>query len=254
MRQWLMRSSIFGLTFLALASYTSAQTPTTPASTPSAPASSGVVVPAETTIPLVLRSAINSRTAYVGQAVYCETIFPITVNNRLVIPVGSSVKGAITQVVRPGRVKGRAQIGLRFDTLILPNGTTRILRASLSGYSGTGNEDFKRKESKIQGQSSKGEDAGKVAQTTVTGAEIGTIAGATKGSPGEGLGIGSLAGAAGGLIWVLASRGKEIVLPPGTNLELQLSQPIRFDRDEVDVPSRYDEGPALPKRQIGPGL
>jgi len=254
MRQWLMRPSTLGLTFLALASYASAQTATSTPSAPSVPSSSGIVVPAETTIPLVLRSAINSRTAYVGQAVYCETIFPITVNNRLIIPVGSSVKGVITQVVRPGRVKGRAQIGLRFDTLILPNGTTRILRASLSGYSGTGKEDFKPKEGKIKGQSSKGEDAGKVAQTTLTGAEIGTIAGAERGSLGEGLGIGSLAGAAGGLIWVLASRGKEVVLPPGTNLELQLSQPIRFDRDEVDMPSRYDEGPALPKRQIGPGL
>ena len=246
--------SALGLAFLAFAISGSAQTAPAPAPAQAPPASTALVVPAETTIPLVLKNTINSRTAHVGQAIYCETIFPITVSNRIVIPEGSSVKGAITQVVRPGRVKGRAQIGLRFDTLILPNGTTRPLRAGLSGYSGTGNEEFSQKESKIKGQSSKGADAGKVAQTTVTGAEIGTITGAARGNPAEGLGIGSLAGAAGGLIWVLASRGKEIILPSGTNFELQLSQPLRFDRDEVESPSNYEKGPTLPKREIGPGL
>jgi type IV secretion system protein VirB10 len=250
--------SVVGLAYLAFSISGSAQT--APASAPaqtapavSAPASSAVVVPIDTTIPLVLKNTISSRTAYVGQAIYCETIFPITVGNRIIIPQGSSVKGFVTQVVRPGHVKGRAQIGLRFELIILPNGTTRPLRASLSGYGGTGKEDFSAKESKIKGQSSKGADAGKIAQTTITGAEIGTIAGAADRSPGKGLGIGSLAGAAGGLIWVLASRGKDIVLPSGTNLELQLSQPLKFERDEVEPPSRYDQGPGLPKREIGPG-
>lgn len=245
--------SVLGLALLAFSISGSAQTAPAAAPAQPAPAISTVVVPVETTIPLVLKNTINSRTAYVGQAIYCETIFPITVGNRIIIPIGSSVKGFVTQVVRPGRVKGRAQIGLRFELIILPNGTTRPLRASLSGYAGTGNEDFSRKESKIKGQSSKGEDAGKVAQTTITGAEVGTIAGAANRNPVKGLGIGSLAGAAGGLIWVLASRGKEIVLPSGTNLELELSQPLSFERDEVEPPSRYDPGPALPKREPGPG-
>jgi hypothetical protein len=214
---------------------------------PSAPTESTLLVPVDTTIPLRLINTINSRTARPGQAIYCETIFPITVGNRIVIPRGSSVKGSVTQVVRPGRVKGRGQIGIRFETLILPDGVTHFLRATLSGFGGTGQEGFKPDESKIEGASSKGEKAGKVAQTTVTGAEIGTIAGVAKGSAVKGLGIGSLAGAAGGLVWVFASRGKEIVLPSGTNFELQLSAPLTFSRDELGSPSPYDAGPALPK-------
>jgi hypothetical protein len=85
-----------------------------------------------------------------------------------------------------------------------------------------------------------------VARTTIPGAEIGTIVGAAKGAPLEGLGIGSAAGAATGLIWILAKRGKDVVLPHGTSLELQLSKPVTFDREEVDPPSRYDTGPMLP--------
>ena len=65
-----------------------------------------IVVPANTTIPVSLRNTISSRTAYVGQAIYCQTVYPIVVNDRIAIPVGSYVKGAVAQVVRAGRVKG----------------------------------------------------------------------------------------------------------------------------------------------------
>ncbi len=210
--------------------------------------SSSVTVPTDTTIPLELKSAISSRTAYVGQAVYCETIYPITVGNRSVIPVGSYVKGQITQVVRPGHVKGKAQIGLRFDSMTLPNGETHRLRATLSGYAGNGKEGFKRDEGKIQGESSKGQDVATVASTAGEGAIIGAIAGRS----GKGAGIGGGAGALGGLIWVLATRGKEIVIPERTTLELQLTAPLSFDRGEIETPQYSPNGPALPRREPGP--
>jgi len=217
------------------------------------PAASVLVVPKDTTIPVELRNSINSRTASVGQAIYCDTIYPITVGNRIIIPPGSWVKGEVTQVVRPGRVKGKAQIGLRFLEITLPNGTTRSLRATLSGFGGNGKEGFSKRESKVEGQSSKGEDVGKIAETTITGAEIGTIAGVGDHAVGKGLGIGSAIGAAGGAVWVLATRGKEIVLPSGTSLELQLSVSLNFYEDEVESPRNSPKGPALPPRDPGPG-
>jgi hypothetical protein len=160
------------------------------------------------------------------------------------------VKGAITQVVRPGRVKGKAQIGLRFESLTLPDGNTRPLRATLSSYAGNGKEGFKRDEGKIQGESSKGQDAATVASTAGEGAIIGAIAGRDA----KGAGIGGGAGALGGLIWVLATRGKEIVIPERTTFEIQLTAPLEFDRSEVDVPQNSPSGPALPRRDPGPGL
>ena len=223
----------------------SAQTPA--ANAPSAPAVGTLVVPAETTIPLRLMNTVNSRTAQAGQALYCETIFPISIGNRIVIPRGSSVKGSITQVIRPKRGKHKtAQLGLRFETLILPNGATLPLRASLSGFGSTGKEGFQPKEAKIEGASTKGEDAGKVAETTITGAELGTIVGAADRIVLKGLGIGSLAGAGGGLVWILASRGKEIILPPGTNFELQLNTPLTINWDDLRHPSGFDQGQAMP--------
>jgi hypothetical protein len=42
--------------------------------------------------------------------------------------VGTYVKGEITQVTRPGKVKGKTELGLRFDEITLPNGVTKPLR------------------------------------------------------------------------------------------------------------------------------
>jgi type IV secretion system protein VirB10 len=204
-----------------------------------------IVVPAETNIPLALRNTISSRTAFVGQAVYCETIYPITVGNRIVIPVGTYVKGAVTQVVRPGRVKGKARVGLRFESITLPNGTTRPLRATLASYGGDGEQGFRREESRIEGASTKGEDAGKIGTTATQG----TIIGGLSTRSGKGAGLGALSGGAAGLIWVLATRGKEVLLKPGENLELQLSVPLVFKREEVGPQTRYDAGPALPRAE-----
>jgi type IV secretion system protein VirB10 len=226
--------------------------PVVPAEPPVAAPNGKIQVAADTTIPMILMNTINTKSAYVGQAIYCESIYPITVGNRIIIPKGSSIRGTVTEVIRPGHVKGRAELGLRFDELILPNGTTRHLRASLAGYGSPGDDKFKPKEGQIEGGGSKGKDVEKVAQTTIPGAEIGTIVGASKGVPLEGLGIGSAVGAATGVAWILATRGKEIVLPHGTSLELLLSQPVDFDREELDPPSIYDAGPNMPRQEYGP--
>lgn len=213
-----------------------------------------LVVPVNTNIPLELRGALNSRTAYAGQAVYCDTIYPIVVRNRVVIPVGSYVKGRVTQVQRPGRVKGKAQLGLRFDAITLPNGITKPLRATLSGFGGSGNEGFKPKEGKIQGEGSKGKDAEVIAVSGGEGAGIGSVAAISSGHSGVGAGVGGAAGALGGLVYVLASRGKEVVLPQGTSLELQLAAPLSYYPDEVEPGTTGPGGPALGKRDPGPGV
>ena len=247
-----MKAITLAVLMLALALPGFTQTPAVPADSPVAEPNSEIVVPADTTIPMILINTINTKSAYVGQSLYCESIYPITVGNHIIIPKGSSIRGTVTEVIRPGHVKGRAQLGLRFDELILPNGTTRHLRATLAGFGSEGNDKFKPKEGQIEGGGSKGKDAETVARTTIPGAEIGAIVGAAKGAPLEGLGIGSAAGAATGLVWILATRGKDVVLPHGTSLELQLSQPVTFDREEVAPPSSYDAGPTIPRREYGP--
>ena len=95
-----------------------------------------LMVPVNTTIPLTLKNTINSRTTQPGQAIYCETIFPITVGNRIVIPVGSSVKVGYEGGSPPAcKRQGTDRNPVRDPH---PQRTTRPLRATLSGLGGPG--------------------------------------------------------------------------------------------------------------------
>ena len=153
-------------------------------------------------------------------------------SGRIVIPPGSYVSGTITNVQRPGKVKGRGEFHLRFDSLTLPNGTTRDFRARVSGLDGRASEELDRKEGSIKSEGNKGGDARTVGETAAAGASVGALAG--RGGAGIGAGIGAAAGAAAGLVAVLFTRGPEAVLARGTTLEMVLDRPVSFDEKDLD--------------------
>src|ERR1700685_679359 len=66
-----------------------------------------IMVPSGTHIPLVLHNAISPRSARPGDPVYFETLFPVMIDGKVVIPAGSYVSGEVTESKRPGREKGR---------------------------------------------------------------------------------------------------------------------------------------------------
>ena len=89
-----------------------------------------------TRVPLSLINSVSTKHAAEGDRVYLETVFPILVGGRVVIPPGSYVAGTVTQVKRPGRMKGRGELYVRFDSLTLPNGVTRDFRARIGTLDG----------------------------------------------------------------------------------------------------------------------
>jgi type IV secretion system protein VirB10 len=177
-----------------------------------------LVVPAGTVVPITLTTRISTKYAKDGDGIYGRTAFPITVNNKIVIPEGSYVRGKITEVKRPGRVSGKGELTLNFQTLVLPSGVTIPLYSSLGGTGGAGN---KKDEATVQGDSSRGDDAKTVGGAAAEGALIGVIA-----SRGTGAAAGGAGGAAVGTAAVLLSRGKDLVLEPGTALEIVLDRPL----------------------------
>jgi hypothetical protein len=202
-----------------------------------------------THIPLSLMNSVSTKNSVPGDRVYLETVFPILVDSRIVIPPGSYVEGTITDVQRPGKVKGRGEFHVRFDLLILPNGTTRDFRARVSGIDGRANEELDRKEGSIKSEGNKGGDARTIGETTAAGASIGALAGSLSGAAGMGAGIGAAAGATAGLIGVLFTRGPEAVLAKGTSLEMVLDRPVNFDESELD----FSNSPARRVGSDGPG-
>ena len=220
-----------------------------PAANPVDPAARQMVVPAGTQVLLNLKSPITTKSARVGDGVYCQTSFPVTQDNITVIPAGTYVKGQISEVKRAGRIKGRAEILFHFTTLIFPNGYTIDLPGSLGNEPGAQNHEVVDKEGTVQANGQKAKDAGTVAKTGATGAVIGTVASRTA----TGAGIGGLAGAAVGLGEVLFTRGQDVRIEQGTALEMVLQRPLSVDVLHTDsaragnnVVPRASDHPRLP--------
>ncbi len=212
---------------------------------PPQPADPEIMVPTGTVLPIILGSYLNSRSSQVNDTFYADIAYPIYIQQHLVIPKGSTVKGYVTQVVRPGRIKGKGKLAVRIDSIILPNGVNRDLVAAFRGIHGPGNEKIDRKSETMEGEGTKGADTGEIIGTTGQGALIGAISGG-----GKGAGIGAGAGAALGLGTVLLTRGRDLVLEPGTQFDLELRQPLRFAYPELDFTnaqinnsSRYQPAP-----------
>ena len=206
------------------------QPETRPSADHTLPSSDELTVPAGTKILLALINSLNTKLSAEGDRVYLQTSFPIVIGGHIIIPKGSYVAGTVTEVKRPGKVKGKGEIFLRFDSLTLPNGVTRDFRARLGG-SDTG--DFDRQEGKIRGEGDKGGDARRTAETTAAGAGVGSVAGAAAGHPGMGAGIGAAGGAAAGLASVLLSRGPDLILPKGTSFEMVLDRGLKYNSSEL---------------------
>jgi type IV secretion system protein VirB10 len=184
-----------------------------------------ITVPAGTTVLLHLKSPIDTHSARVGDGVYCETSFPVTMDNIMAIPAGTFVKGRITRVERSGRIKGRAELQVHFTTMIFPNGYTVDLPGALQNTPGAENSSVADKEGTVKANGQKGKDAGTIA----TGAGVGGAVGGLGTGTLKGAGIGGGIGAGIGLIKVLATRGQEVRLPTGTSLEMVLQRPLTLD-------------------------
>jgi type IV secretion system protein VirB10 len=187
-----------------------------------------ITVPAGTKIPLVLKHGISTKSVHAGDPVYLETNFPVTQNNRIVIPAGTYVQGVVDNVKRPGRVSGRAELLMHFNTMIFPNGYTVELPGAVEGMPGAENSKIKDKEGTIEAEGQKGKDVGTVAKTTGGGAAIGAMS-----AGGKGAGIGAGAGGAVGLATVLLSRGQDVRMEAGTTVEMELQRPVILEEGRV---------------------
>lgn len=196
-----------------------------------------IIVPAGTRLGVYLENGISTRSAKPGDSVYLRTSFPVTQNNRIVIPVGSYLRGELLSAKRPGRIHGKGEFRLKLTTLILPNGYTLDLNAAPRSADSGGKETMD-SEGKVTGPGGKGRDAGTIAETAGSGAGIGAIAGGAKGA-GIGAGIGGLAG----LAAVLLTRGPEAELPRGSSLDIVLERDLPLDSAQIHY---TDVGQAMP--------
>jgi len=183
-------------------------------------------IPQGTHVLLRMVNSVSTRTAQAGDSVYMQTASPIAAGGRIIVPINSYVTGVVANARRSGRVTGRAELGIRIDTLTLPGGQVAKISPHLTSVdSNETSQKVVTNENEIKQGSSKMQDLGRVAILAGTGASIGGLADRSW----QGAGIGAGAGGAVGLATVLMTRGREVELRQGSTFDVVFDRPIAIE-------------------------
>jgi len=209
----------------------------------SAPANTRqITIPAGTEVLLQLKNAIDTKSARVGDGVYCQTSFPIVIDNVIVIPPGSFVKGEISKVQRAGRFSGRAEILFHFDNVIFPSGYTVDMPGSLHGDSGSQNSKVSDEEGTVR---TDGHDKLKKLPDVGRDAGYGAIGGTIATGSLNGARIGGGIGAVAGLATMMLSHGSDVRIEPGAALTMRLQRPLVVD---ITASSAHSDAQVIPRQ------
>jgi len=212
-----------------------------------APAGKTYTVPAGTKVLLQLRSGINTKSAKPGDGVYLASTFPVVVGNRVMIPSGVYVQGVVDRVVRAGRVKGRSQLDMHFTSMIFPNGTVVEIPGLVNSLPGASKQTVKDDgEGTIQQDGDKGRNAAKAAEIALpTGGTIGSIGGLASGHPVAGGVAGIGAGLAAVGLVTLFTRGADVNIETGTQVEMSLQRPLLLEEENLAGVGQPGAAPTL---------
>jgi hypothetical protein len=166
-----------------------------------------VTLPAGTHLPIVLDTTVGSDISKIEQPVHAHLAHAVAVQGKTVLPEGTRLSGVVTDAQRSGKVKGRAHVAVRFDTLV-PAGQDDRYRIDTTAVGRTA-------------PSTKKKDALEIGGGAAGGALIGGLIGGGKGAL-----IGTAAGGGAGTAVVLSTRGQEIHLPRGATMTLKLVKPV----------------------------
>jgi hypothetical protein len=165
-----------------------------------------LVVAADSVIGLQLETALSTEKAKVEDRVDARVIRDVRVRNEVAVPAGAHAIGSVMVVESGGKFKDKARIGIRFNTLVMPDGTRLAISTETIYRSG---------EPPSNGA------AAKVGGGAVIGTILGGLLGGAKGAA-----VGAAAGAGGGAAAVAAGDRSAVTLPAGTQLTARFLSPV----------------------------
>jgi len=171
-------------------------------------------IPAGTRMTVRLANTVSSQSSQVEDPVSATLTAPIFIGGASVLPAGSVLRGDVVSVQRAGKVKGRASIALRFNTLTA-RGHAYPVVARVSRVA----------------PATKASDARKIGIPAAAGAAIGAIVGGGKGAL-----VGTAIGGGAGTAVVLSTPGKPVTLERGRVMTVSLARSV-----DVRVPRSATE-------------
>jgi hypothetical protein len=166
-----------------------------------------ITIPAGTQLSVTLDTPVGSDSSRVEQPVTAHLARAVHIGGATALAPGSRVMGIVTDATQSAKVKGRAHVAVRFDSLTPEGSDQRYeIRTAAVGRTAEGTKE---------------KDALKIAAPAAGGAIIGALVGGKKGAL-----IGTAVGGGAGTGVVLSTRGKEVHLGKGAALTLRLAAPV----------------------------
>ena len=179
---------------------------------PTRPRAAGpIVIPNGTELRIRLSNPINTKTSRVGDTFKATVVSPSTYES-------GTVEGHISMLNKSGRVSGKTELGLAFDTLTLADGRqTRIDADLVKVYE---SESVKKvdEEGRIESGSRTKESEIRGGVGAAAGAILGGIIGGGKGAI-----IGLILGGAAGVGSLYVEGNKDLILDPGTEMVIRIA-------------------------------
>jgi hypothetical protein len=161
-------------------------------------------IPAGTQLDARLERDLSSATAQVEDRFTATTVVDLYQGNDVLIPAGSTLRGVVSSVNKATRTDRKGSLTVAFDQVTV-DGRSYPMHGTV--------------QQAIESEGIKGE-AGKIGAGAGVGAILGGILGGGKGAL-----IGVLVGGGG---TIAATEGKDVTLPAGTVLRVQLDQALQL--------------------------
>jgi hypothetical protein len=170
------------------------------------------VIPAGTVLRLRVTRGFGSDISRVEDQVTATLARALVVDGRTLLPAGSAASGYVSEATRPGKVKGRGRVAVRF---------TRLDPAGPAGHEAYS---IRTRPWVAIAPATKKKDALTIGIPAAGGAAVGALIDGKKGA-----GIGAAIGGGAGTATVLSTRGKDVRIGRGAIISVRLSEPLTVD-------------------------
>jgi hypothetical protein len=172
-----------------------------------------VTIPAGTILRLRVDRGFGSDISRLEDPVSATLARPIVIGGRTVLPAGSAASGYVSSATRPGRVKGRGSVAVRF-TRITSRSEGETYRMQTRPWVAVA-------------PATKKKDALTIGLPAAGGAIVGALVDGKKGA-----GVGAAVGGGAGTAVVLSTRGKDVRVGRGATLAVRLASPLTVRVDD----------------------
>lgn len=167
-----------------------------------------VTIPAGTELHIALDKAVGSSSSHAGEGFTARITEPVLAGDRVAIPVGSSVRGVVSEAIpaKKGLGDKAGSLSLSFDRVMTASGSSLPMSAAMTQVaSGSGKKT-----------------AGIIGGSAAGGALLGKVFGGKS----KNAAVGSVLGGAIGTGIAAGTKGEEVDLPAGSALTIRLDRPL----------------------------